>query len=165
MKTLLTFAAFLSCILSTNAQSYKSDITGLLENARSNFNAITGQKKSQNDGIITYTCTAPNVFGEVGDILVDTKTNKTVYSMRVNYGPETSKIVEQLTELIDEKFPEPDYVVFYDIDGNDNEDIAVFSGNILPSDQRKQYLSYYIDVNPDTRSKVFELVIYGFSAN
>ena len=135
----------------------------LLEDAKKNFKNVTGQKISESDGFITYACTAPNIFGEMGDILMDTKSGKKAYSMRIKYGTETEKIIQELDQLIDEKFPAPSYIVFTDIDDNGNEDIAVFSGDATPKEQKNQYLSYYIDVNPDTKAKIFELAIYGFS--
>lgn len=164
MKTISTIA-LLFCTFFFKAQSYKSDMSKLLDDAKSNFKNITGQKLSESDGIITYACKAPNVFGEMGDILMDSKSGKKAYSMRIKYGTETEKIIQDLDQLIDEKFPAPSYIVFNDIDENGNEDIAVFSGDTTPKEQKNQYLSYYIDVNPDTKAKIFELAIYGFSDN
>ncbi len=162
MKTISTIVVLCSTFF-CKAQSYKNDMSKLLEDAKNNFKNITGQKKSESDGFITYACTAPNMFGEMGDILFDSKTGKKAYSMRIKYGTETEKIIQDLDQLIDEKFPAPNYIVFNDIDENGNEDIAVFSGDATPKEQKKQYLSYYIDVNPNTKAKIFELAIYGFS--
>lgn len=145
-----------------NAQDYKTDISDLLEQANTDFKNITGAKKSEEDGVVLYTCSQNSVFGDAGDIFKDTKTGTTIYYMLVNYNSSIEALVKQLDEYIKQKFPEPIYSIIRDEDDG-YEELLVFSDYLDPA-KRREYLGYIIATDPKTQKKTFDLRIYGVSA-
>lgn len=163
-KLLLTFLFALSVTgISAQNQNYKEDLRELLNLAKTDFISITGAKKSETDGIAVYVCTQPSLFGESGDIFKDSKNGTAVYSLFVKYNSTTEDLKKQVEEYIDANFPEKDYFVYKDIDG-DFEEVSVHNDIRNSAKDMKQYLFYSVDTDPTTNTKTFELIIYGASA-
>lgn len=164
MKTFFTILiiAFNSVFANAQQQSDKSDIAALLEQAKTDFKNITGNKKSEENGVAIYACNHKSTLGELGDILKDSKTGETYYSMFINYNSATEEFKKALLDYVDLKFPSPEYYVIGDED-DDYEELLVYSDLTDPTKEKKQYLAYYIDTDPKTKKKTFELIIYGAS--
>lgn len=160
-KSILILLLFFSIIFVNAQQEFdKTDVGELLEQAKTNFKNIKGEKKSEKDGLILYACTHKSVLGEFGDILEDTKAGTAEYSMFVKYNSTIEDFKIALEEYVEAKFPEPNYLIFHD-DDDGFEQVTVMSDIKNPDNPRKNYMIYTVDTDPKTGQKTFELVIFG----
>ncbi len=174
-KSILTLVFALTTLFA-NAQQrqdikaeYKKAITELLQHAKNDFKDITGEKVEENDGLIFKYCTHNSDLGKVGYIVKDMQKNGATNWF---FTTEDNNIIRGLTEIIDEyvkeKFPEPDYTIW--IDGADEdedywEETTVFSYISADTiENRKQFLKYFTETDPQTKTPFFRLEIYGVSA-
>ncbi len=163
MKSFITILMIAINSVFANAQDFKPAIDELLDYAKTDFKSITGDKKSEENGMAVYTCTHKSDLGKLGDIIKDTKTGGIYYSMYLNYNDVVEDFIKSLNTYINQKFPSPEYYVIGDED-DDYEELSVYSDITDPTKEEKQYLAYFVDINPDTKKKTFELIIYGASS-
>lgn len=162
-KVITTLFCLLCPVMMLVAQTSRADLEALIKSADKDFIDLKGSSRSQQNGMTVYACTQNSFLGESGDILVEQRSNKVIYSMRVNYSKQTEAFLKELDDYLRIRFPGPAFQV---IDNSDEGSIAVsvLSGINDPLQQQQQYLSYYIDTDPETKDQTFELIIYGASA-
>jgi len=152
---------FGTTVVSAQQQNGRPDDIGeVLEQAKTDFKNITGEKKQEENGVIFYACTHKSVFGQFGGIFKNTSSGKTTFVMALNYVTAVEDFKNALYDYIKEKFPEPEYYIGGDVD-DDYEEVIVLSAD---PGNRKQYLMYVVDTDPTTQNKTFVLTIYGASA-
>lgn len=146
----------------------KKAISELLQHAKNDFKDVTGEKVTEQDSVIHKYCTYNSYLGEMGFIAKDIKTGEIFYFFNEVDNSTIKGLSKTLNEYVKEKFPEKEYTIL--IDGADeNEDYwevtTVYS--YISADtigNRKQFLKYSIETNPQTKAQFFQLIIFGVSA-
>jgi hypothetical protein len=171
-KRILTLVFAMATLFAIAQQDHKAEdkksIAELFQHAKNDFKDITGEKVKEQDGVIYKYCTYNSYLGEMGFITKDTNTGEIIYFFNEVDDSAIKSLSATLKEYIKEKFPEKEYTILTD-GADDDEDYweVTMVYSYISSEtmgNRKQFLKYSIETNPQTKTQFFQLIIFGVSA-